>query len=115
LYEQGNKCRSAHTRCIIYPIRKCNLRNCSCYPKQSKVTHAQSTLVMGTMAYIPRKSTLLLLFDKPVWRLVDNSDGSQLSDARLVAATEELNRIADEIRDASMGVSTHDDAATRPS
>jgi hypothetical protein len=69
---------------------------------------------MGTLAYIPRKSTLLLLFDKAVWRLVDNGEGSLLSDARLVAATEELNRIADEIRDASMAVHTHDDAAIRP-
>ena len=69
---------------------------------------------MGTPAYTPRKSTLLLLFDKAVWRLVDNSEGCQLSDARLAAATEELNRIADEIRDASMAIQTHDDAAVRP-
>jgi hypothetical protein len=39
---------------------------------------------------------------------------SQLSEARLVATTEDLNRIADEIRDASMRASTHDDAAIRP-
>jgi hypothetical protein len=67
---------------------------------------------MGTLSHIARKSTSLLLFDKAVWRLVDNPEGiSQLSDSRLAALTEELNRIADEIWEASMRLSTRDDAA----
>jgi hypothetical protein len=71
---------------------------------------------MVTLSYVPRKSTLLLLFDKAVSRLVESTaDTSQLSDVRLVAATEELNRIADEIREASTLISIRDDAALRPS
>lgn len=71
---------------------------------------------MSALSYIPRKATLLLLFDKAVWRLVDSTaDISQLSEARLMAMTEELNRIADEIRDASIRVLIRDDAALRPS
>jgi hypothetical protein len=67
---------------------------------------------MGTLSHIARKSTSLLLFDKAVWRLVDNPEGiSQLSDSRLAAVTAELNRIADEIWEASTRLSTHDDAA----
>jgi hypothetical protein len=71
---------------------------------------------MVPLSYVPRKSTLLLLFDEAAWRLVDNSEGTgRLSEARLVAATEELNRIADEIREASTRASTRDDAALRAS
>jgi hypothetical protein len=71
---------------------------------------------MGTLSYVPRKSTLLLLFDKAVSRVVESTvETSQLSEVRLVAATEELNRIADEIRDASTPISIRDDAALRPS
>jgi hypothetical protein len=71
---------------------------------------------MGTLPYVPRKSTLLLLFEKAAWRLVDSSEGlSQLSEVRLAALTEELNRVADEIREASTRVSIRDDAALRPS
>jgi len=67
---------------------------------------------MGALSHISRKSTLLFLFDKAVWRLVDNTEGiSQLSESRLAAVTEELNRIADEIWEASTGRSTRDDAA----
>jgi hypothetical protein len=67
---------------------------------------------MGTLSHIARKSTSLLLFDKAVWRLVDNPEGiSQLSDSRLAAVTAELNRIADEIWEASTRRSTRDDAA----
>jgi hypothetical protein len=67
---------------------------------------------MGTLSHISRKSTLLFLFDKAVWRLVDNTEGiSQLSESSLAAMTEELNRIADEIWEASTGRSTRDDAA----
>ncbi len=69
-------------------------------------------MVMGALSHISRKSTLLFLFDKAVWRLVDNTEGiSQLSESRLAAVTEELNRIADEIWEASTGRSTRDDAA----
>ena len=67
---------------------------------------------MGTLSNIPRKLTLLFLFDKAVWRLVDNTDAvNQLSDSRLAAVTEEVNRIADEIWEASKEFSTRDDAA----
>jgi hypothetical protein len=68
--------------------------------------------VMGTLSHISGKLTLLFLFDKAVWRLVDNTDAvNQLSDSRLAAVTEELNRIADEIWEASKELSTRDDAA----
>jgi hypothetical protein len=67
---------------------------------------------MGTLSHISRKSTSLFLFDKAVWRLVDNPEGiSQLSESRLAAVTKELNRIADEIWEASTRPSTLDDAA----
>jgi len=67
---------------------------------------------MGTLSHISRKSTLLFLFDKAVWRLVDNTEGiSQLSESRLAAMIDELNRIADEIWEAATGRSTRDDAA----
>ena len=71
---------------------------------------------MGTLSNIPRKLTLLFLFDKAVWRLVDNTEAvNQLSESRLAVVTEELNRIADEIWEASKELSTRDDAALGPS
>jgi hypothetical protein len=67
---------------------------------------------MGTLSHISRKSTLLFLFDKAAWRLVDNTEGiNELSESRLAAVTEELNRIADEIWEASKGPSARDGAA----
>ena len=68
--------------------------------------------MMGTLSHISRKSTLLFLFDKAAWRLVDNTEGiNQLSESRLAAMIDELNRIADEIWEASTRLSTRDDAA----
>jgi hypothetical protein len=71
---------------------------------------------MGTLSHISGKLTLLFLFDKAVWRLVDNTEAvNQLSESRLAVVTEELNRIADEIWEASKQLSTRDDAALGPS
>jgi hypothetical protein len=71
--------------------------------------------VMGSLSYIPRKSTLLLLFDKALLRLLEILEANgQLTEERLAVLTEERNRIADKIRDAPKA-STHDDAALRPS
>ena len=67
---------------------------------------------MGTLSHISGKLTLLFLFDKAVWRLVDSTEAvNLLSESRLAVVTEELNRIADEIWEASKELSTRDDAA----
>jgi hypothetical protein len=94
------------------PTRHCHGRSYAWYRTDNKISEAYPTIAMGTLSHIPRKSTSLFLFDKAVWRLVDNTEGvSQLSESRLAAVTEELNRIADEIWEASTRLSTSDDAA----
>lgn len=56
---------------------------------------------MASFAYIPRSSTLLLLFKAARERLTAAGDNlGSLSDARLASATEEMNRISDDIRQA---------------
>jgi hypothetical protein len=71
---------------------------------------------MGSLSYLPGRSTLLLLFKAARGRLTATSEymGS-LSDARITSATEEMNQISDDIREAIIGFSVHDDAARRAS
>jgi hypothetical protein len=64
------------------------------------------------LSYIPRKSTLLVLFKAARVRLMASSDNvGSLPDARIVSATEEINRISDDIRDAKAAGSVLADAA----
>ena len=53
---------------------------------------------MASHSYVPRNTTLLLLCNAAEERLAAGEDVSSLSDARLAAATEEINRIADDMR-----------------
>ena len=56
---------------------------------------------MSWLSFVPGKTTLVLLFHAAQQRLsgqILNVAG--LSDARLASATEELNQIADDVRDA---------------
>jgi hypothetical protein len=71
---------------------------------------------MGSLSYIPGRSTLLLLFKAARDRLMISSEylGS-LSETRLTSATEEMNRVSDDIREAMNISSVHDDAARRAS
>jgi hypothetical protein len=68
---------------------------------------------MRWLSYIPGKSTLLVLFKAARVRLMANSENiGSLPDARIASATEEINRISDDIRDAkAAGSSDHADAA----
>ena len=53
------------------------------------------------LEYIPGRGTLLLLFEYAKRRVERHTDGAgKLSKARIVSATEELNQIADDVRDA---------------
>jgi hypothetical protein len=71
---------------------------------------------VGSLSYIPGKSTLLVLFNAARVRLMANSENvGSLPDARIASATEEINRISDDIRDATAGTPVHDDAAPRAS
>src|SRR6059036_1564466 len=55
-------------------------------------------------SYAPTKATLLILFEAAKRRLADNSEHTfALPNERIASTTEELNRIADDIRDASVG------------
>jgi hypothetical protein len=70
---------------------------------------------MGSIYYIPRKSALLSLFKAARVRLAANSEQARrLSDTRIASATQEINQISDDIRDAKDSSSSHDhvDAAT---
>jgi hypothetical protein len=70
---------------------------------------------MGSIYYIPRKSALLSLFKAARVRLAANSEQARrLSDTRIASATQEINQISDDIRDAKDRGSSHDhvDAAT---
>ena len=68
----------------------------------------------SSFSYIPEKSTLLVLFKAARVRLMAASRNiAALSDSRLVSITEEINRISDDISDATTGTVVHDDAAPR--
>ena len=82
----------------------------------AKPALAQSGNVMGSLSYIAQKSTLIVLFNEAKSRLsADDRGVDLLSESRIASATEELNRILDDIREASTRVLTRDDAARRPS
>lgn len=56
---------------------------------------------MRWLNFIPGKSTLIVLFNLARRRVSEQTgDVAELTDARLVSATEELNKISDDIRDA---------------
>ena len=56
---------------------------------------------MASLFYIPANSTLLLLFKAARARLIATSENlGSLSDVRVALATEEMNRISDDIRQA---------------
>ena len=56
---------------------------------------------MRWLSFIPGKATLVLLFNAAKRRLREQTDDvAELPDARIISATEELNQIADDIRDA---------------
>lgn len=56
---------------------------------------------MRWLTFIPGKATLLLLFNAAKRRLSEQTDDvAELPNARIISATEELNQIADDIRDA---------------
>ena len=56
---------------------------------------------MRWLAFIPGKATLVVLFNAAKRRLSEQTDDiAEHPDARIVSATEELNQIADDIRDA---------------
>jgi len=56
---------------------------------------------MNWPTYVPSSSTLVILFKIARARLMASShDVALLTDARLISATEEMNKISDEIRDA---------------
>ena len=58
---------------------------------------------MRVLSYIPGKSTLVLLFKAARVRLMSNGARvDSLSDARIESATEEMNQISDDIRDAKV-------------
>ena len=63
-------------------------------------------------SYIPGKSTLLLLFKAARVRLMATSENvGSLPDKRIASATEEINQISDDIRDAkAIASSDHADA-----
>ena len=51
--------------------------------------------------YIPSKATLALLFKAAKRRVTEQTDDiAELPNARVVSATEELNQIADDVREA---------------
>jgi hypothetical protein len=56
---------------------------------------------MNWPTYVPSSSTLVILFKIARARLMASSQKvALLSDARLISATEEMNKIADDIREA---------------
>jgi hypothetical protein len=65
---------------------------------------------MALSVYVPARSTLVILFRLARARLKAGSDRiALLTDAQLVSATEEMHKIADEIRDAGARASAASD------
>jgi hypothetical protein len=63
---------------------------------------------MAWLSYIPGKSTLLLLFKAARVRLMANSENvGALANARIASATEEINQISDDIRDAKAAAASN--------
>jgi hypothetical protein len=69
---------------------------------------------MGSLSYISQKSRLLRLFKAAKMRLMATSENvSSLSEARITSASEEIDQISDDIRDAKGATSSNRaDAAT---
>jgi len=69
---------------------------------------------MGSLSYISQKSRLLRLFRAAKMRLMATSENvSSLSEARITSASEEIDQISDDIRDAKGATSSNRaDAAT---
>jgi hypothetical protein len=85
------------------------------YQTDNKSTVVQAPDMMRWLPYvpyIPGKATLVLLFKAARIRLMSNSASvDALSNARIASATEEMNLISDDIRDAkNAGPSTHEQA-----
>ena len=56
---------------------------------------------MRWLSFIPGKSTLVLLFGAAKRRVAEQTDGvAELPNERIQSATEELNQIADDVREA---------------
>ena len=67
---------------------------------------------MASLAYVPDRSTLLVLFKAARVRLMTACERVDfLPESRLAVFTEAINRLSDEIREATAGSSIHDDAA----
>jgi hypothetical protein len=67
------------------------------------------------LSYIPGKSTLVLLFKAARRRVTEQTDGiAELPNSRIVSATEELNQIADDIRDAKPAPGASPSTAPEP-
>jgi len=56
---------------------------------------------MTSLSFVPDSATLRLLFVKARARLMASCEIATLSDGGLISLTEELNKLADAIRDAS--------------
>jgi len=71
---------------------------------------------MRWLSFAPGKSTLVLLFMAAKRRVIEQTDGvADLSDERISSATEELNRIADDVRAArTVGHTPASVASTNP-
>ena len=80
-----------------------------------KSSGVQTGVAMGSLYYIPQKSRLLLLFKAARMRLIATSENvSLLSEARITSATEEINQISDDIRDAKGATSYAATPASKP-
>ena len=64
-------------------------------------SRAISIVLCAGSPFIPGKATLALLFTAAKRRMAEQSDDvAELPTARIVSATEELNQIADDVREA---------------
>jgi hypothetical protein len=63
---------------------------------------------MNTLSFVPRSATLRVLFIKARARLMTTCESAALTDERLIFVTEEMNKLADAIREASV----HKESAT---
>ncbi len=84
------------------------------YRTDNRSTAAQPDSVMSSLSYISQKSRLLRLFKAARMRLMATSENvSSLSEARITSASEEIDQISDDIRDAKGATSSNRaDAAT---
>lgn len=70
-------------------------------PDRRRTYGSPSCCTMSWPTYVPSSSTLVILFKIARARLMASSHNvSLLTDARLISATEEMNKISDDIRGA---------------